>query len=206
MSCRRHLLVLPSVVCATRVAADIAEELGAVTITHQHGCSQVGDDGVQHARGLRAGRRQPERRRGDRRRPRLRDDPGPALADAIARARPAGRARRHPGPRRLARSVARGVELGRALLAAIADAPARRRRQRSVIGIEASHASPLAAAFAERRWPAGAGVVLRRRRRRLPECRGVPALPSTARARGDVSRLPGAARSSTSRWPPPAPR
>ena len=43
--CRSHLLVLPSVVCATRVAADIAEALGAVTITHQHGCSQVGDDG-----------------------------------------------------------------------------------------------------------------------------------------------------------------
>lgn len=45
--CRRHLLVLPSVVCATRVAADIADALGAVSITHQHGCSQVGDDGLQ---------------------------------------------------------------------------------------------------------------------------------------------------------------
>lgn len=45
--CRAHLLVLPSVVCATRAAADIADALGAVTITHQHGCSQVGDDGVR---------------------------------------------------------------------------------------------------------------------------------------------------------------
>ncbi len=45
--CRSHLLVLPSVVCATRVAAAIAEALGGVTITHQHGCSQVGDDGVR---------------------------------------------------------------------------------------------------------------------------------------------------------------
>lgn len=45
--CRDHLLVLPSVVCATRVAADIAGALGEVTITHQHGCSQVGDDGVR---------------------------------------------------------------------------------------------------------------------------------------------------------------
>jgi altronate dehydratase large subunit len=41
------VLVLPSVVCATRVAHDVAEATGAVTITHQHGCSQVGDDGVR---------------------------------------------------------------------------------------------------------------------------------------------------------------
>lgn len=45
--CRSHVLVLPSVVCATRVAHDVAAATGAVTITHQHGCSQVGDDGVR---------------------------------------------------------------------------------------------------------------------------------------------------------------
>jgi altronate dehydratase large subunit len=45
--CRSHALVLPSVVCATRVARDVAAATGAVTITHQHGCSQVGDDGVR---------------------------------------------------------------------------------------------------------------------------------------------------------------
>ena len=48
--CRSHLLVLPSVVCATRVAATIAEALGGVTITHQHGCSQVGDDATLRQR------------------------------------------------------------------------------------------------------------------------------------------------------------
>ncbi len=41
---RSHLLVLPSVVCSTHAAAMIAEEAGAVSITHQHGCLQVGDD------------------------------------------------------------------------------------------------------------------------------------------------------------------
>lgn len=46
---RNHLLVLPSVVCATRVARDIADAVGGVAITHQHGCSQIGDDEVQTA-------------------------------------------------------------------------------------------------------------------------------------------------------------
>ena len=44
VGCRNHVLILPSVVCATRVARDIADALGDPTITHQHGCSQVGDD------------------------------------------------------------------------------------------------------------------------------------------------------------------
>lgn len=44
---RNHVLVLPAVVCATRVAKDIARAAGAATITHQHGCSQVGDDATR---------------------------------------------------------------------------------------------------------------------------------------------------------------
>lgn len=42
---RNHVLVLPSVVCSTRVAREIAGS-EAVAITHQHGCGQVGDDVV----------------------------------------------------------------------------------------------------------------------------------------------------------------
>jgi altronate dehydratase large subunit len=41
--------VLPSVVCATRVARDIAEVADGVAVVHQHGCSQIGDDEVQTA-------------------------------------------------------------------------------------------------------------------------------------------------------------
>jgi altronate dehydratase len=47
--CRNHLLVLPSVVCATRVAHDIAADAGGVAVVHQHGCSQIGNDEVQTA-------------------------------------------------------------------------------------------------------------------------------------------------------------
>ncbi len=41
---RNHVLVLPSVVCSTRVARAIAEGSEARWITHQHGCLHVGDD------------------------------------------------------------------------------------------------------------------------------------------------------------------
>jgi len=41
---RNHLLVLPSVVCATHAAGEIARASGAVALTHQHGCLHVGDD------------------------------------------------------------------------------------------------------------------------------------------------------------------
>ncbi|MGV1047238.1 MAG: UxaA family hydrolase [Solirubrobacterales bacterium] len=41
---RNHLLVLPSVVCATQAAREIASGEGAVGIVHQHGCLHVGDD------------------------------------------------------------------------------------------------------------------------------------------------------------------
>lgn len=41
---RDHLLVLPSVVCAARVAQAIGEAAGGVSVTHQHGCAHVGDD------------------------------------------------------------------------------------------------------------------------------------------------------------------
>ncbi len=40
---RNHVLVLPSVVCSTRVAEQVAGD-EAVSVTHQHGCGQVGDD------------------------------------------------------------------------------------------------------------------------------------------------------------------
>lgn len=41
---RNHVLVLPSVVCATQAARAIAEAEEAVGIVHQHGCLHVGDD------------------------------------------------------------------------------------------------------------------------------------------------------------------
>jgi len=41
---RNHLLVLPSVVCATQAARQIASDHDAVAIVHQHGCLHVGDD------------------------------------------------------------------------------------------------------------------------------------------------------------------
>lgn len=42
---RNHILILPSVVCSNTVVQRIAQQApGAVFVTHQHGCSQVGDD------------------------------------------------------------------------------------------------------------------------------------------------------------------
>jgi altronate dehydratase len=48
---RNHLLVLPSVVCSTHVAGEIAAEAEGVGVVHQHGCLQVGDD-LQHSERL----------------------------------------------------------------------------------------------------------------------------------------------------------
>jgi altronate dehydratase large subunit len=47
---RNQVLVLPSVVCATQVARQIASAEGAVGIIHQHGCLHVGDD-LLHSEG-----------------------------------------------------------------------------------------------------------------------------------------------------------
>ena len=41
---RNHQLILPSVVCSTRVSSRIAREVGAVTFAHQHGCGFIGND------------------------------------------------------------------------------------------------------------------------------------------------------------------
>jgi hypothetical protein len=41
---RHHQLILPSVVCSTHVARRIADEVGAVTFAHQHGCGIIGED------------------------------------------------------------------------------------------------------------------------------------------------------------------
>jgi altronate dehydratase len=50
---RAHLLVIPSVVCANAVASQIAESVpGALSVTHQHGCAQIGDDAVQTSAAL----------------------------------------------------------------------------------------------------------------------------------------------------------
>lgn len=187
--CRRHLLVLPSVVCATRVAADIAHELGAVTITHQHGCSQVGDDGLQ----TRAAFEQ------------LACNPnvaaaivvslgcetvqGSSLAEAIGergqRVELAG-IQRHGGSRAC---VSHGVEVGGAMLAAIASGPfAPPVPGEVVIGIEASHDSPLVDAFTARAIAWGAGVV-----RCDADPRAVPAFTATARP-GASTVISGAGR------------
>jgi altronate dehydratase large subunit len=41
---RDHQLILPSVVCSTRVSSRIAKEIGAITFAHQHGCGFIGND------------------------------------------------------------------------------------------------------------------------------------------------------------------
>lgn len=41
---REHQLILPSVVCSTQVSRRIAQEVGAVTFAHQHGCGIIGID------------------------------------------------------------------------------------------------------------------------------------------------------------------
>ncbi|SDF36545.1 UxaA family hydrolase [Sporolituus thermophilus] len=42
---RNHVLVIPSVVCANRVARGIAQQVaGATWVEHQHGCTQLGAD------------------------------------------------------------------------------------------------------------------------------------------------------------------
>ncbi len=51
---RNHLLVLPSVVCSTHVAGEIAAAADRVGVVHQHGCLQVGDD-LQHSERLLTG-------------------------------------------------------------------------------------------------------------------------------------------------------
>lgn len=48
---RNHLLVLPSVVCSTHVAGQIAAAADGVGVVHQHGCLQVGDD-LRHSERL----------------------------------------------------------------------------------------------------------------------------------------------------------
>jgi altronate dehydratase large subunit len=47
---RNQVLVLPSVVCATQVARQVASAEGAVGIVHQHGCLHVGHD-LTHSEG-----------------------------------------------------------------------------------------------------------------------------------------------------------
>ncbi len=50
---RNHLLVLPSVACSTHVASMIGKHhKDVVSIIHQHGCAQVGEDREQTARTL----------------------------------------------------------------------------------------------------------------------------------------------------------
>ncbi len=41
---RNHQLILPSVVCSTRVSSRIAKEMDAITFAHQHGCGFIGND------------------------------------------------------------------------------------------------------------------------------------------------------------------
>lgn len=158
--CRRHLLVLPSVVCATRVAADIADALGAVTITHQHGCSQVGDDGLQTRAAFEQIACNPNVAAAIVVSLGCETVQGSSLAVAIGergrRVELAG-IQTHGGSRAC---VDHGIEVGGAMLEAIASGARTRPALRDVvIGIEASHASPLAAAFAQRALAAGVAVV-----------------------------------------------
>ncbi|MDT8902853.1 UxaA family hydrolase [Anaeroselena agilis] len=48
---RNHVLVIPSVVCANRVARGISQQVaGTVWVEHQHGCTQLGADADRTAR------------------------------------------------------------------------------------------------------------------------------------------------------------
>jgi altronate dehydratase len=50
---RNHVLVLPSVVCSSHSALEVADGVdSAIAITHQHGCLHVGDDLVHTEREL----------------------------------------------------------------------------------------------------------------------------------------------------------
>ena len=110
--------------------------------------------------GVRPGREQPERRRGVDRRPRLRDRAGP------------GARRRHPAARAVtsspgsSRPVARrdGSAGNRDRRATCSIQPGARARAAALagatLGVEVSHASPLAHAFVRRARDAGACVVL----------------------------------------------
>lgn len=52
---RNHVLVIPSVVCANRVARGISQQVaGTVWVEHQHGCAQLGADAELTARVLAA--------------------------------------------------------------------------------------------------------------------------------------------------------
>lgn len=51
---RNHVFIVPSVVCSTLLARQIADEVGAVTVSHQHGCGHIGPD-IIAARDLFAG-------------------------------------------------------------------------------------------------------------------------------------------------------
>ena len=193
--CRRHLLVLPSVVCATRVAADIAEALGAVTITHQHGCSQVGDDGLQTRAAFELVACNPNVAAAIVVSLGCETVQGSSLAVAIGergrRVELAG-IQKHGGSRAC---VSHGVEVGGAMLEEMAgephDPPALRE---VVIGIENTHASPLAAAFAKRALAAGAAVVQSADGTDLPAVSAsVPAFTATA-APGSPTVLSGAGR------------
>ena len=41
---RSYQLILPSVVCSTHLAKKVAEQVGGVTFSHQHGCAIIGPD------------------------------------------------------------------------------------------------------------------------------------------------------------------
>ena len=174
--------MLPSVVCATRVAADIADALGAVSITHQHGCSQVGDDGLQTRAAFEQIACNPNVAAAIVVSLGCETVQGSSLAVAIGE-----RGRRvelagiqlHGGSRAC---VGHGVEVGEAMLEAIAsESYATPAVAEVVIGIEASHASPLAAAFARARARRGCGRRSERCGRADPRrVRVVPAFSATA--------------------------
>jgi altronate dehydratase len=48
---RNYVFVVPSVVCSTLLARQIADAVGAVTVSHQHGCGHIGPD-ITQARDL----------------------------------------------------------------------------------------------------------------------------------------------------------
>jgi altronate dehydratase large subunit len=50
---RNHIAVIPASVCASTVAARIAEQVeGAIALPNQHGCAQIGPDLAVTARPL----------------------------------------------------------------------------------------------------------------------------------------------------------
>ena len=112
---RNHVLVLPSVVCANRVARGISQLVeGTTWVEHQHGCTQLGADAELTRRVARFARDPSQCLRRRRRGAGLRDDEGAGCCSRYPQGGPSqtGAPRHHPGRGRLPEGNGRGGRCG----------------------------------------------------------------------------------------------